>query len=142
MITREPIFSALFNLLAAIPGLTTISRRFRGPGQVPPEDHPALFMVQSNQVPTQKGGCPPIWDLSVDVVLYTYQTDETASSAPQLNALMDALEVALAPDEPFSNRLTLGGLVQHAWLEGPVDVFEHALGPQSMIVSTIQIHVA
>jgi len=43
---REPIYSALFALLCAIPGIITFSRRMRHWTDVPVVEQPALFQAQ------------------------------------------------------------------------------------------------
>jgi hypothetical protein len=99
-------------------------------------------MIQAGEEADQRGGCPTVWTLSIDILLYCYQADETESPMPQLNALVDQIEALFAPDDPVSGRLTLDGLVSHCWLEGGVEVFEGAIASHSIAVIPVRVLVA
>jgi hypothetical protein len=65
--------------------------------------------------------------------------DPQAAPSTILNPLMDAVQNALAPDDPKLERCTLGGLVEHCWIEGRVETDEGALGDQAVAIVPILI---
>lgn len=139
MINREPIYTALYELFRPIKNFRTVSRRMKLWTELQPGQMPALFMVQGNAEAQQKGGLPTLWVLDVSLILYTYQADENASPMPAMNDLLDGVEAALAPDDPISNRLTLGGLVSHVWIEGTVEVYEGAIASHTVAIVPLRI---
>lgn len=46
--------------------------------------------------------------------------DPNAIPATQLNNLLDAIDVCLAPDNAMTNKCTLGGLVSHCYVLGEI----------------------
>ena len=139
MINREAIYSALYDKLNTIQGFRTVSRRFKLWSELQPEQMPACMMVQAGEVGMQEGGTPTRWEMSVDILIYTFQADDTISPTPQLNSLLDAVEALFAPDDPASNRLTLGGLVTRAWLSGNVEIFEGVIANHSVAAIPVRI---
>lgn len=147
-LTREGITVALFNLLAALPGLNTTSRRLAHWSDVPPEEQPALFLSAGNQAQEQDpDGLPCRWRMAFSVHLYNYSTDPTVAPSTGINVLLDALEAALAPIHagapgwPGSVQV-LGdttGRIRHAWISGPVETDEGVLGPQAVAIIPIEV---
>jgi hypothetical protein len=144
--TREQVMTALFALLEPLqapaaaakplPTLTpfrTVSRRVTLPGQGPaaldPLIQPALMMwEQPEHVEGGERGLRirhwPVWF----VIAFRNDNRELAG-ATILNPLIDAVEAALAPDDPIRNTLRLmqpqpGGqsiaLIEAAAIEGPL----------------------
>lgn len=143
-VPRETVYAALFGLLVQIPGIVSASRRLEHWSTVSVQ--PALFMVQSNQEPQQTGrGLPPKWLLRAEVYLYVNTgADPNVIPATKLNDLMDAIEKSLGPgpgSDLMQNVQTLGGMVSHCWLDGEVEVFDGALGEQSIAIIPISILV-
>jgi hypothetical protein len=137
---REPIYAALFQLVSAIPGVTTASRRLKHWADVPPADQPALFQVQKGETVTDRRGLPPKRVLAVELFLYAQSGGDPGIAPAQiLNPLIDAIEAALAPDGPPPAVQNLGGLVSHAWIEGRIETDEGVLGDQA--VAIIPIHL-
>ena len=136
---REPIHAALFAKLAAIPGFKTASRRFKHFGDVAQPDQPALFVIQRRESATTVPGQPTVWLLKVDVLIYVNTgQDKSVAPASILNPLLDAVVAALAPD-PITNKCTLGGLVQHAVIQGEIETDEGQLGEQGLALIPIEI---
>lgn len=129
MIEREPIYAGAFDLLKAATKVRNASRRLQHWADVSPPDMPALFFPQGRQEAIRSPGMDAIWRLHADVHLYVH-TNGNAQHAPGqlLNPLMDAIELLLRPDNPITNKCTLGGLVQHAWIEGTIETDEGTLG--------------
>jgi len=136
MIQREPIYAALFALLAASGGYVTTSRRLLHWNDVSKEQQPALFQAQRNELAKTDTGKPTVWTLNVDVYVYV-RTDGGAPPGPILNPLLDAIEAALAP--AGSNVQTLGGLVHYARIDGAIETDEGTLGDQAVAIIPISI---
>jgi hypothetical protein len=126
---REPIYAALFNLVAEATGAATASRILRNPEDVQPSEMPALFLSQRPEKYAEPGrGLPPKRTLHALVWLYACDP-QIAGVVPatQLNNMVDAVEAALAPagtDLAMQGVQTLGGLVSHCWIEGNVEYYE------------------
>jgi hypothetical protein len=138
---REPIYAALFALVQGAASFVTISRRLRHWSDVAAAEQPALFQIQKSETAEERRPLPVKWRARVDLYLYAHAPDELTAPATMLNPLLDALEVALAPD-PVSHVQTLGGLVQHCWIAGGIQTDEGVLGGQSVAIVPIEILIA
>ena len=137
--TREPIVAALFAKLASVPGLLTTSRVFRHFAEVPAADQPALYLAPYAQFAVRTRGLPTKW--TVDFRAFIYISRET-STVPDtvLNQVLDAIELALAPATAAEVQ-TLGGLCDHAWIEGDIQTDIDTLGSQLLCVVPIRLLV-
>lgn len=142
---REAIFSALFDRLSGVAEFTTKSRRLKHWNDVSPSEQPAMFQAQGDQsaAPGDPArGLPTKWTLNVDIYIYVQCGDDEAP-ATVINPILDAVEAILKPDYPDVQRTqTLGGLVEHCWIEGQIDTDEGTLGNQAVAVIPIRILVA
>lgn len=140
---REPVHAALFAKLEAIADFKTASRRFKHWTDVNPPDHPALFLTSRTEVATQKPVIgTPVWDIAFDVALYVHTGGDVAvAPASLLNTLLDAIEKAMRPDDLAKNKNTLGGLVEHCWIEGQIQTDEGVLGDQGVAIVPILVRV-
>lgn len=141
---REPVHAALFALLSQSSKFITASRRVKHWADVPSAaDQPALFLSSRGQVATvRQPGMPPIWDLAFDAIVYVKTTGEPdLSPATLMNPLLDAIEAAMAPDNFATRKLTLGGLVEHCWIEGEITTDEGVLGDQGVALIPILVRV-
>jgi len=137
---REAIFVALADLLNGIPGVVTFSRKLLHWTDVSPSQQPALFLAQGNQTATPGDparGLPTKWTLSADLYLYTNTQGETSPST-RANILLDAIEHQLSPP-PLQRTQTLGGLVEHCWIEGAIETDEGTLGDQAVAIVPLKI---
>jgi len=142
MITREPIYAALFAKIQMVSGVTTISRRLLHWSDVPAENQPAIFQVQRHEDPIQQRGIPAKWKLYADLYVYVNTgADPYASPAILLNPIIDAIETALGPDASTGFQ-TLGGLVSHCWISGRIETSEGALGQQEVAIIPIEMEAA
>lgn len=135
---REDIYAALLTLLQAAAPFQTISRRVRLWSDLSAAQQPALFLVAKGEDHAPQTGLPPRRTLQADLVVYALAPDDDTAGSQVLNPLLDALQTALRPP-PYSADQTLGGLVQHAWIEGHIQTDEGALGPQA--VAVIPVHI-
>jgi hypothetical protein len=137
---REAIYAALFAKFTAAGDYKTSSRKLRHWSDVPSNQQPALFQTQRTEVATTVPGQPTVWNLQVDAYVYVNTSNRSTAPSQILNPLLDAISAALAPD-PFSGKCTLGGLVQHAWIEGAIQTDEGVLGDQAVAIVPIVIKV-
>lgn len=139
---REAIYAALFAKLSLVDGFTTVSRRLRHWDDVPQSEQPALFQAQKRESVSTTPGLNQVWVLAVDVYLYAHTAgDKSKSPGEIINPLLDAVVAALAPS-PISNKQTLGGLVEHAWIDGTIETDEGVLGEQGVCIVPITIKVS
>ncbi len=139
--TRETCYGALFALLQGLQtagAVATADRRVRFLTEMSAAELPALFMAVDRQTTQQRRGQPPRHQLGARVFLYAANPDRHTAAGIVLNGLIDALEAKLAPPGG-SDVQTLGGLVSHAWIEGPIEVFEAPQGERSAAIVTIQM---
>jgi hypothetical protein len=139
--TREPIYAALFALVAGCADFVTVSRRLRHWTDVGAAEQPALFQIQKSESADERAKLPPKWRASVDLYVYAQAPDELTPPATIINPLLDAIETALAPD-PFTNVQSLGGLVAHCWIAGKIMTDEGVLGGQAVAIIPIEILIA
>ena len=141
MIAREPIYAALFELVAGAAGFVTAERRLRHWSDVAPAEQPALFMTQKSEAAAVKAlGAPLVWTLNVELYLYAHSSDPQLSPATVLNPLIDAVEAALAPAPTTGlQNLGLAAMVQHAMIAGKIETEEGVLGDQAIAIIPIEI---
>ncbi len=132
--SREPIYAALFALVSAAAPFVTASRRVRLLNEVQPSQLPALFMQQMGENALANRFAPGKYTLRVDLALYAQSTDANASAAPQLNALVDAVEAAITAQPQ-----TLGGLASHCSVAGDIVYFEGTLGTRAGAIVPVEI---
>lgn len=125
----ETIYQALFNRLSGIDGFVTTSRRLKHWNNVAPDARPALFITQGNQTEAPVKGLDAKVELEAEVYVYIHESDPTIPPSVQLNQMIDQVRTKLAPDHPdMCEYQTLGGLVEHCWIEGTIEVFEAVEG--------------
>ncbi|WP_173910747.1 hypothetical protein [Acinetobacter sp. Marseille-Q1618] len=125
----EAIYQALFDQLANINGMVTVSRRLRHFNHVANEQRPALFITQGNQDENAVKGLNAKIELAAEVYLYIYEADSEKAIGSQINHYLDAIREAIKPEYPeMCEYQTLGGLVEHCWIDGTIEVFEGVEG--------------
>ena len=65
---------------------------------------------------------------------------DTALGATTLNALFKLVDQAFAPDSP-NGKFTLGGLVEHCWIEGNTDQDPGIVSQQAAAIVPVKILV-
>jgi hypothetical protein len=145
VINRETIYTALLAKLASTGQFVTVGRKPIPPSELTAEMQPALFMEEVRETANPRPrGLPLKWTLEVDLGIYHYcesqpvtagQDDATPATA--LNQLIAAVECALAPDA--NGVQTLGGLVDHCWIEGEVIKAPAYLQAQGAAVVPVKI---
>jgi hypothetical protein len=147
VINREQIYAALFTKLQGVQSAgaaLTVSRHVKHYGDVPIEQRPAVFQFQKGEQWKRLRGFPPVITLKAEWLAYIAANpdDPTTVSSTAINNLIDAVENALAPSPvaPNNNQdLGLPDVVQHAWIEDGVEVYEGVLLDTSIVI--IPIHI-
>lgn len=149
-LAREDVFVALANLVFNDPRVTamfpTTGRLLPHVQQVDEESCPALFMFQRPETRVYKGmGIPPARTLHCAFVAYfASETPATSLPATAINAASDVIDqVVNDPDAPTNPGAvqTLGGLVQHVYLEPTLEPFEGLLQEKSVLVASVAMLV-
>lgn len=141
MISREPIYAALFGLLETAADFVVVDRRLRHWSDVSPAEQPALFMAQKSEMASIKTfGAPTVWTLAVDLYLYAHSSNPYLAPATVLNPLIDAVEAALAPSAATGLQdLGVPATVQHAYISGKIETDEGVLGDQAVAIVPVEI---
>jgi hypothetical protein len=141
VIIREQIFAALFALVSTAANFKTTSRKLKLWSDVPPAEQPALFQAQGKEHAASGFRQPTKWTLHGSLYVYAHQNSLDMLPSTALNGLIDAIELALAPDMATGEQ-TLGGLVQHCRIAGEIETDEGVLGDQAVAIIPIEIMVA
>jgi hypothetical protein len=126
MTTREQAFTALFALLQSLAPspATIVQRKFvyledvSGAAQCP-----MVILTTADETITERQNLPPVRKVGAEIFVYVWNPNKSVSAAPQLNNLIDAIFVALAPKPGFETQ-TLGDVVDRAWIEGRIAKYE------------------
>lgn len=125
----EIIYQALFDRLKSIEGITTMSRRLRHFNSVSNDQRPALFVTQGNQLENPAKGLNAKIELSIDLYLYVYEQNPNLAISTQINTYMDLIRESIKPDFPeMCEYQTLGGLIEHCWIDGTIEIYEGVEG--------------
>lgn len=154
---REACWVALTSVLRTAlasgdtPLLATFGRQHVAPPALAAEQQPALFVVQMRETrkPGPVIGAPVQLALAGFLILYVQVPsagDEPAGAETQvggtvLNRFLQAIDDALAPDDVRTGKCTLGGLVQHCWIEGDVDMDPGIFAGQGAAILPIKMLV-
>lgn len=138
---RETIYEALFKLIADIDGIALASRILQHWDDVSPNNQPALFVAQDTQMAEQITGFPTKYVLGAKLWIYTHRDSNGIVPSAQINNILDAVDRALAPVPATGNKQTLGGLVEHCWIDGAIETDEGLLGNQAVAIVPIRMLV-
>ena len=141
---RNPIYTALFNLLKTTTGIVQAYQFLRQMSDITTAQLPCLMQRQITDEPKNTKGEPGILHWRVDAyIVVGNQADilDNPASAPaiQLNTYLDAIDAALQPD-PVTQVQTLGGLVSHCW-RANTDYYEDPKTQRGMLMVGIELLV-
>lgn len=142
---REANAAALYALVDSATGLVvdlaTSSRKLRHYDDVSPPEMPALFQTQRPETHERgQANFPAKRTQHFELWLYTCDAQSPmVITSQQLNVMVDAIEDALRPS-PLTNVNNLGGLCQHAWIEGSVEYYENVT-TDGKSIAVIQVAV-
>lgn len=139
MATREQIYTALWALFvddSRVKGKFVTTSRFALHFTEPaPEQMPAMFLKQDGESWVKAGkGIPAKRTLSCHLLLYLYSVAADPLPATLCNDVMDVVDDVIEQPGNPQNTQTLGGLVEHVYLEGEVEVWEALLQDVSVVV--------
>jgi hypothetical protein len=156
MPTREAVMNALLAVAATAANFQTVSRKIvLVPGAPTPQvalppAQPALYLFEDNEtttVPARGAPSKRIWRVQlwvwckIPLGFTPGVPDDVTPGASVINPLIDAIEAALKPDNPVVNVLTLGGLVQHCWIEGETVKVSGDINPDGQCVAMIPVSI-
>lgn len=138
--SREDVMVALFNALAASGAYATTGRRLIHWGQV--AEQPALFLRHvGDETPPRPTNRPGRVVMECEAWVYAKRDGDPAATAETpINGLIDAIDLALRPP-PGRQEQTLGGMVQHAWIEGRTEIHPGDLDGQAIAVIPLKVLV-
>ncbi len=144
--TRQQVFNALFALLKTTPapiGQTwnSFSQHLKSWDDYPSDAQPVLTLYRLPQIAEQKTFGVTKWHWKAAVFVY-YRIDSTQCSQGGAEALVDnfidAIEQVFQTD-PLLGRVTLGNLVWHCWIDGPITFDSGVIDNQAVIVVPLSI---
>lgn len=136
--TREQVMVAMFAKVQTLPGYVTYSRHLKLFSDVPGDQQPYICMTEHNEGQNPRPvGMPVKLTLRASLVIY-FRSDDQAGTTT-MNNLLDAIDPIFYPDMPLTGKCTLGGLVDHAWIQGDVFKDPGDLDQQGMIVIPVFI---
>lgn len=144
---REQIYAALaslvFNDARIKTNFVTTGRRLKHHAQIPggAEACPAIYLVQHpGETHERRGkGIPVVRTLRCHFVMYFYEGSPDGVASTACNAGLDAIDEAINDTPNPGNVQTLGGLVEHVYTEGAVDLAEGLLQEFSVVAVPITI---
>jgi hypothetical protein len=96
---------------------------------------PALFLRDLSEELEYQHSILQVQTITAQIVIYSNAgQDPDAVPLTVLNNLLDAIQSALAPDDPAQQRCTLGGLVFWCRLSGKIDKDPGDIGGQAVAV--------
>jgi hypothetical protein len=140
VIQREAIYSALWNLATKSYNFAAVSRRLRPWADVKAAEQPFLCMAEAGMEGLVKAlGAATVWTLHARLYIYVHSSDPYRSPSELLNPLIDAVDVAMAPDFTGIQNLGLPEMVVHSYIEGRIETDEGVLGDQAIAEIPIKI---
>ncbi len=122
-ITRESVMTALFTLLQGMDGIKTFSRRFKTfSGVSMSAQMPYLILCSSKEYysPRVTQALPAKRLINAEIFIWlSAGQDQNAVPDIVVNNLLDSLDEILAPLPGYDTQ-TLGGLVDHCYIEGEI----------------------
>ena len=138
---RELYYAALFKRLQQMPTPVQCERVLAHHEDVPANLQPAVFMTVTSPNAEQVTGLPTKYLLDAKVWIYAHR--DTVGDVPSVtvNRILDELDEVLRPPVGPSFKQTLGGLVEHCWIDGEIHTDEGWLGLQSIAVVPVRMLV-
>jgi hypothetical protein len=140
-VSRDLIMQALLAKIVAGGYFAATGRRLKIWTEVAIQ--PACFLYEHGEMRTHQSSNLPKDGLNVDIYVYVKTGDPNAVPATLLDNALDAIDAALAPTgaDKIRNRQTLGGLVEHCFVDGRVVKDPGDLDGQGVAVVPIVILV-
>jgi hypothetical protein len=145
---REAVYAGLFTFIgAALEGsptpAVTVSRSAQHYSKVDPlSQMPAVFQLQKGEQVVRKRGLNEKVTLMAELLIYTAATqDNSTPASTAINNIIDTIDNALSANIAPNNNQTLGmpEVVEHAWIEGKVEIYEGIL--LNISIAIVPIHI-
>ena len=130
---REAVYSSLFGLVSSSDLFVTATRRIKEYADVDQATQPAILQLELGEKWAEPGTPPQAVTLRARIYIYCESNDPTQPVSTQINAALDAVADALAPDD-VDERQTLNGLVYNTAITGEVTIAEGLSGQSEAIV--------
>ena len=120
-IREQAVIALLARVSAAFPWAEPPARRLKLWSDVPPAMRPACFLFEGGSESYENAaGSTPKRKLLLRLFIYVDARDPGTVGASQINAILDALDAALAPSgtDIALGRCTLGGTAYRCSIEG------------------------
>lgn len=151
-INREQVYTAFKSFLNAalnpaaspIPAVT-VSRSVKHYKDVDAAQMPYCGILQKGEQVVRKRGLDAKVTLQAVLLIYTQGSpdgpDGGTPASTVINNILDTLDNILDPDALPGNTQQLGlpGIVEHAWIEGKVEIYEAILVSTSIAIVPIRI---
>lgn len=138
--TTEQAFAALFELVQEAAPFRATTRDVRQWSALESGVLPALIQEQTSPSFDSKPNIPTIVRLKADLAIICDASDSVAVPSTALNAVVDAVLAALAPDPITDMRQTLGGLVYDCKPMGD-GFYREATTPSSKSYALIRVEI-
>lgn len=148
--SRETIYAALATELKTVVGLNTVSRVYRSPTDYSSVVQLPAGCLDEDDEATDNVlyGAPSLYTLSPKLWLYFLAPQlsqipgqEAVLPNPAINNALDAIDAAF-PSETSGLVNTLGGLVQHAYVQGKIrKVYGVGSGNLTLSVALVPIQI-
>lgn len=113
MVDIESIADALRDMVEAMPAVRHATRERLTPSTVP--EYPVGMVLLDGASAEPEHGRPSRWRVSFDIGFIDRADGSEVSPEGKLNAFLADLDSALSAD------ITLGGLCDHAWINGDIE---------------------
>src|SRR6185437_2532647 len=96
------------------------------------------YLAVDHSPVVQSKKSPPQYTFGALVFLYALEPDRHTSADMALNGLVDAVDAALTPPA-YAETQTLGGLVQHCWIEGAIENYAGKDGVRAAAIVPVKM---
>lgn len=147
-ISREAVYAALETFIQkALSAPTfakavTVTRKVQHYSAVQPAQLPYVGILQKGETAIRKRGLDAKLTLQCVLLVYTQGSNSPDVAASTIiNNILDTLDNVLDPDSLPGNTQQLGlpGIVEHAWIEGKVEIYEAILVDKSIAIVPVHI---
>jgi hypothetical protein len=119
---REEIVQALFDRLKNSGAYAEATRRNRAPESVKADHSPMLALLERQEFFERPSPSLPPKRIMILHAMISVDVGDDVNAVPAaiVNDLLDALEAALAPDDPITGKCTLGRLAESVMIDGEI----------------------
>lgn len=136
---RNAVFGALEVLLQNVAGLNYDGRRLKDWSNI--SVFPAMFLRSGDDIYEKREirGLPALVMMEGEVWIFYKTVNPDEAPGTTLDTLIQAVEKGVEPNFAVSDVQTLGGLVEHCWIEGKVEKAVDDLGGSAIAMIPVKI---